>query len=333
MVTEPLLEVRDVSKTFQQPRTLLEVLARQPRSALHALRGVSLTLASGETLGVVGESGCGKSTLGRCLAGLYTPEEGEILWRGQPLSGIRRFDRSRHIQMIFQDPYSSLNPRMTIAQMLNEVLFVHAPGMSSAERHDRADNLLQMVGLSPSLKNRLPHAFSGGQRQRISIARALALEPEVLVADEPVSALDVSVQAQIINLLESLRERLGISIIFIAHDLNVVRHISHRVAVMYLGQIVETAPTEALFGDPQHPYTQALLSAIPVPDPDARSLQIGVQGELPDPLSPPPGCGFSTRCPFVVNACGSPVPEFLHSDGQHHVRCIRARPSAVSVPA
>jgi oligopeptide transport system ATP-binding protein len=333
MLTEPLLEVRGVSKSFPQPRSLLEVLACQPRRALHALRGVSLTLEPGETLGIVGESGCGKSTLGRCLAGLYTPESGEILWRGQPLSDISRSDRSRRIQMVFQDPYSSLNPRMTIAQMLDEVLFVHAPSMSSAERHDRTNSLLQMVGLSPSLKDRLPHAFSGGQRQRISIARALALEPEVLVADEPVSALDVSVQAQIINLLESLRERLGISVIFIAHDLNVVRHISHRVAVMYLGQIVETASTEALFGNPQHPYTQALLSAIPVLDPDDRSLQIGVQGEHPDPLSPPPGCGFSTRCPFVMNECGKPIPELFDPDEQHRVRCIRVRPSAVSVPA
>ncbi|MCB8822488.1 ABC transporter ATP-binding protein [Microvirga rosea] len=333
MLIEPLLEIRDVSKTFPQPRTLLEVLARQPKRTLHALRGVSLMLRPGETLGIVGESGCGKSTLGRCLAGLHTPEGGEILWRRQPLSDIRRADRSRRIQMVFQDPYSSLNPRMTIAQMLDEVLFVHAPSMSSAERRDRTDSLLQMVGLSPGLKNRLPHAFSGGQRQRISIARALALEPEVLVADEPVSALDVSVQAQIINLLESLREKLGISIIFIAHDLNVVRHISHRVAVMYLGQIVETAATETLFGNPQHPYTQALLSAIPVPDPDIRSLQVGVQGELPDPLSPPPGCGFSTRCPFVMDKCEKPIPEFFDSGGEHHVRCIRAHSSTFSVPA
>jgi oligopeptide transport system ATP-binding protein len=332
MVTAPILEIRHLSKTFPQARSAAEFLTRQPKRDLHALRDISLTLRSGETLGIVGESGCGKSTLGRCLAGLHPYDSGEIFWKGTQLSDASRLDRSRRIQMVFQDPYSSLNPRMTLAQTLDEVLRVHGASMNAAERRERVDELLHTVGLSPRLKDRLPHAFSGGQRQRISIARALAVEPEVLVADEPVSALDASVQAQIINLLEALREKLGISIIFIAHDLNVVRHISHRVAVMYLGEVVELAPTEILFASPQHPYSQALLSAIPLPDPDARNPQTSLEGELPDPLSPPPGCGFSTRCPYVRDECRKPVPMFASPDREHLVRCVRASHSAFSIP-
>lgn len=324
MVAAPILEIRNLSKAFPQPRAASDILARRPKRDLHALRDVSLTLMPGETLGIVGESGCGKSTLGRCIAGLHSYDNGEILWNGALMSDASRFERSRRIQMVFQDPYSSLNPRMTLAQSLDEVLRVHNASASAAERRERTDELLQTVGLSPRLKDRLPHAFSGGQRQRISIARALAVEPMALIADEPVSALDASVQAQIINLLENLRERLGISIIFIAHDLNVVRHISHRVAVMYLGQVVEVAPVERLFGAPQHPYSQALLSAIPVPDPDVRSSQISLEGELPDPLSPPPGCAFSTRCPYSIRECNNTIPVFENPGASHIVRCIRA---------
>jgi oligopeptide/dipeptide ABC transporter ATP-binding protein len=333
MVTTPILEIRHLSKTFPQARAASDVLMRRPRQDLHALRDVSLALMPGETLGVVGESGCGKSTLGRCLAGLHSYDSGDILWKGKPLGLATRVERSRRIQMVFQDPYSSLNPRMTLAQTLDEVLRVHSASANATERRERVDDLLHTVGLAPRLKDRLPHAFSGGQRQRISIARALAVEPEVLIADEPVSALDASVQAQIINLLESLREKLGIGIIFIAHDLNVVRHISHRVAVMYLGQVMEIARTETLFGNPQHPYSQALLSAIPVPDPDARSSQTSLEGELPDPLSPPPGCGFSTRCPYATDECQQVVPAFESPNADHLVRCIRVRQSSFSVSA
>lgn len=333
MVETPILEIRHLSKAFPQTRGLSDILMRRPRRSLHALRDVSLTLMPGETLGVVGESGCGKSTLGRCLAGLHSYDAGELLWKGAPLDDATRRERSQRIQMVFQDPYSSLNPRMTLAQTLDEVLRVHGAGSTAIERRERIDDLLLTVGLSPGLKDRLPHAFSGGQRQRVSIARALAVEPEVLIADEPVSALDASVQAQIINLLESLRERLGISIIFIAHDLNVVRHISQRVAVMYLGQIVEIAPTETLFGNPQHPYSEALLSAIPVPDPDARNPRVSLEGELPDPLSPPLGCAFSTRCPYMFDRCQQAVPIIESPDASHHVRCVRASRSNISVPA
>jgi oligopeptide/dipeptide ABC transporter ATP-binding protein len=224
--------------------------------------------------------------------------------------------------MVFQDPYASLNPRMSLGDILEEALYVHGLCGNASERRERVDELFQMVGLSPRLKASLPHAISGGQRQRISIARALALEPELLIADEPVSALDASVQAQIINLLEDLRAKLNIALIFIAHDLNVVRHVSDRVAVMYLGEIVETARTETLFTRPQHPYTRGLLAAIPMPDPMKRSSAPGVVGEVPDPLRPPLGCGFSTRCPYVLQACGEEHPALLPEGGEHVVRCL-----------
>ncbi|MDQ0391118.1 ABC transporter ATP-binding protein [Labrys monachus] len=319
----PLLSVRHLSKTFVLPRNSRDLLTGAPRQRLQALRDVSLTVQPGEILGIVGESGCGKSTLGRCLAGLETPDQGDLLWQGESLSAMRsRRERARRIQMVFQDPYASLNPRMSLGQMLEEVLHVHGLAGDAAERRERVDELLLMVGLTPLLKDRLPHAISGGQRQRISIARALAVEPQLLVADEPVSALDASVQAQIINLLEDLRARLGIAIIFIAHDLNVVRHISDRIAVMYLGEVVETAVTETLFGRPEHPYTRGLLAAIPMPDPRLRTNVPSLAGELPDPLHPPEGCSFSTRCPHVVEACGMRHPALLPEIGEHAVRCL-----------
>ncbi|QIG50536.1 ATP-binding cassette domain-containing protein [Nordella sp. HKS 07] len=321
MSAAPLLEIRQVSKTYALDHRLSDVLARKPRAKLRALRDVSLTVRPGEILGIVGESGCGKSTLGRCIVGLDTPEHGSFTWQGGAFDGDRH-TRARQIQMVFQDPYASLNPRMTLGALLDEVLKVHGMAGNAAARRERVDELLLMVGLTPALKDRLPHAISGGQRQRISIARALAVEPRLLIADEPVSALDASVQAQIINLLEDLRTKLGIAILFIAHDLNVVRHISDRIAVMYLGEIVELAETESLFAEPRHPYTRGLLAAIPMPDPRIRTQAPGVEGEVPDPLAPPVGCGFSTRCPFVLAACRAQHPKLEPEDGDHAVRCL-----------
>lgn len=322
-IDPPLLEVRHLHKRFDKPRSLIDLLTGTPQRSLQAVRDVSFSIAAGETLGVVGESGCGKSTLGRCLVGLHAPSAGEILWRGRPLRELGdSFAISRKIQMIFQDPYSSLNPRMTLAQTLGETLKVHGIGASKAERDERIDELLLTVGLPPRLKDRLPHAFSGGQRQRISIARALAVGPELIVADEPVSALDASVQAQIINLFEEIRDTLGVAFLFIAHDLNVVRHISQRIGVMYLGQMMEVAQADALFDSPMHPYSRALLSAIPLPDPEQRNLAPSLEGELPDPHHPPPGCAFSSRCPRVTAACQQAVPALTEHPREHQVRCL-----------
>jgi oligopeptide/dipeptide ABC transporter ATP-binding protein len=320
----PLLEVRELKKTFAKPRTFGDLVMRRRPLAVQAVRGVSFAIRAGETLGLVGESGCGKSTLGRCIAGLHAPSAGEILFRGEHIGGRTRNRKTstRTIQMIFQDPYSSLNPRMTVAQMLGEALRVHGL-RGRGEIADRVDELLDMTGLSAGLKHHLPHAFSGGQRQRISIARALAVEPELIIADEPVSALDVSIQAQILNLFERLGRELLLTYLFVAHDLNVVRHISDRIAVMYLGEIVELADADAIFDDPQHPYTRALLSAIPQPDPTRRTAIASLEGELPDPASPPLGCGFSARCPVALPDCHSRHPELV-GRGDRLARCVRA---------
>ncbi len=318
-----LLAIRHLSKTFTLPRSTRDVVTAAPLRRLHALRDVSLEIAPGEILGIVGESGCGKTTFGRCLAGLERPEAGELLWRGQPmLHTDNRARRARRIQMVFQDPYAALNPGMSLGTMLDEALLVHGIGTSAAERRDRVNALLEMVGLTPNLKDRLPHAISGGQRQRVCIARALAVEPELLIADEPVSALDASVQAQIINLLEDLRTKLNLALIFIAHDLNVVRHISDRIAVMYLGEVVETAPTEMLFARPEHPYTRGLLKAIPQPDPTKRTRVPSIEGEMPDPLNPPAGCALSTRCPLVLPDCRARHPSLVMGEDDHFVRCL-----------
>lgn len=324
--SSPLLEISHVSKAYTLDHSLSDMLARKPRARLQALRNVSLTVKPGEILGVVGESGCGKSTLGRCIVGLDKPDQGSFAWQGGTFDADRHA-RARQIQMVFQDPYASLNPRMTLGAMLDEVLKVHGMAADAAARSKRIDELLLMVGLTPALRERLPHAISGGQRQRISIARALAVEPRLLIADEPVSALDASVQAQIINLLADLRAKLGIAILFIAHDLNVVRHISDRIAVMYLGEIVEIAETESLFAEPRHPYTRGLLAAIPMPDPRIRAQAPGIEGEVPDPLAPPAGCGFSTRCPFVLPACRAEHPELIPEGSEHTVRCLNAAAS------
>ncbi len=326
MTTEvPLLDIQAVSMSFPASRSLAAWIGGAKPRELQAVREVSLQLKSGETVGLVGESGCGKSTLGRCIAGLYKPTSGQIFYRGEPLHAPENRDKApRRVQMIFQDPYASLNPRMTIEQTLSEVLRVHKLAKGRLSVDERIDRLLTTVGLSPALKKQLPHSFSGGQRQRISIGRALAVEPEIIIADEPVSALDVSIQAQIINLFVRLREEFRLAYLFIAHDLNVVRHVSHRVAVMYLGQIVELAPSRELFRNPGHPYTHALLSAIPKPDPDQRSRAISLEGELPDPHSPPPGCSFHTRCPIAITRCTIEPPQLLEHAPSRWVRCHRA---------
>jgi oligopeptide transport system ATP-binding protein len=326
-VTEaPLLEVRDLVKSFEAHGGWAERLAGAAPRRLQAVRGVSLALAEGETLGLVGESGCGKSTLGRCIVGLHPPSAGEILYRGQPLHGPGADRRavSRRVQMIFQDPFASLNPRLGVGSALAEVVAVHGRAHGRTEIAAEVDRLLRTVGLAPEQKDRLPHEFSGGQRQRVSIARALAVEPEIIVADEPVSALDVSIQAQIVNLFIELRDALGLAYLFIAHDLAVVRHISHRIAVMYLGEIVELAPARRLFERPGHPYARSLLGAIPAPDPAHRRTAPSLEGELPDPTRPPPGCSFHTRCPLAVERCRREPPALIEHAPGHSVRCHRA---------
>ena len=306
----PIMRVRGLTKTFRVPSSQLERLRGGKPKAVKALTGVSLDLLRGETLGVVGESGCGKSTLARCLVRLYDADSGSLEYDGADvlkLHGAELRGYNRRVQMVFQDPFSSLNPRMTVGQMLREALLVHGL-RESKEVLGRIRELLDLVGLPADAEHRLPHEFSGGQRQRIGIARALSVEPETLIADELVSALDVSVQAQVVNLLLELQERLHLTVMFVAHDLRLVRHISHRVAVMYLGRVVELAETEKLFSSPQHPYTQALLRAAPELDPNRKSRIEAVRGELPSPLNPPPGCSFHPRCPHAFDRCGLEVP-------------------------
>jgi len=314
-------EVDGLVKTFPVERTLFERLRREEARAVHALNGVALRVERGETLGIVGESGCGKSTLARCLVRLHEPDTGTIRYHGidvRSLRGDALRQYHRKVQMIFQDPYSSLNPRMSVGQILREALTVHAMRPPKAV-FARQSELLDLVGLPVDSLERMPHEFSGGQRQRIGIARALALEPETLVADELVSALDVSVQAQVINLLLELQSRLHLTVLFVAHDLRLVRHISHRVAVMYLGRVVEVGATEALFKDPRHPYTRALLSAAPSLDPERKTESEAVKGELPSPMRIPPGCPFHPRCPVAMERCRSEVPALLpRADGRVH---------------
>ncbi|MDT0681605.1 dipeptide ABC transporter ATP-binding protein [Roseicyclus sp. F158] len=292
---------------------------------VQAVDRIDLEIREGETLSIVGESGCGKSTLARLLLRLIEPTDGEVLLEGRDLTKFGRSEMRRarrDLQMVFQDPFASLNPRATIRDILTEPLRLHGIG-TAAERRSRVDDLLRMVGLSPDHARRYPHEFSGGQRQRIGIARALSLNPRLIVADEPVSALDVSVQAQVINLLKDLQEELGLAYLVIAHDLTVVRHISDTVAVMYLGRIVEIAPAEELYRAPRHPYTQALLSAIPVADPAHVASEVRLEGDLPSPVTPPSGCHFHTRCPFATPECAADVPEARDLGGGHRVLCRR----------
>ncbi|SDQ23630.1 oligopeptide/dipeptide ABC transporter ATP-binding protein [Pseudovibrio sp. Tun.PSC04-5.I4] len=317
----PVLEVKDLHLHFPLKKTLFDAIQRKPQRIVKALNGVSLEVMRGETLGIVGESGCGKSTLARCLARLYEADKGTIHYDGQEVAAkdaaaLREYNR--RVQMMFQDPYSSLNPRMSVRQVLCEALSVHK--MRPPEQiDDRIAELLELVRLPQDAAEKLPHEFSGGQRQRIAIARALSVEPEVLVADELVSALDVSVQAQVVNLLLELQDKLKLTILFVAHDLRLVRHVSHRVAVIYLGSIVEIGDSEQLFNAPRHPYSKALLAAAPSLDPDKRNTRPSISGELPSPLNVPKGCAFHARCPHATARCQSETPQLRAIDELGHV--------------
>ena len=314
--TQSLVEVRHLVKHFP---------VENSNDVLQAVDDVSFDLFRGETLGLVGESGCGKSTVGRCLLRLHEPTSGEIVFEGKniidlPLAEMQKLRRK--MQIVFQDPYASLNPRMSILSIVAEPLKIHGVN-NKREQKARVAELLSKVGLDPKYMTRYPHEFSGGQRQRIGIARALALHPELIICDEPVSALDVSVQAQVVNLLQELQEEFGLTYLFISHGLAVVEHISDRVAVMYLGKIVEIADSVELYEQPLHPYTQALLSAIPVPDPKQKRNRIVLKGDVPTPIDPPSGCRFRTRCPIAIKECAEIVPELREIESDHFAACIR----------
>jgi oligopeptide transport system ATP-binding protein len=319
---ETLLDVKNLVMHF--PLTQGIIIQRKV-GAVQAVDDVSFSVKRGETLGLVGESGCGKSTTGRAILQLYKPTAGNVVFQGKDLTkldGGEMRKMRRHLQMIFQDPYASLNPRMTVGSIIAEPMQIHNL-VSRDQRNRRVQELLETVGLNPYFANRYPHEFSGGQRQRIGVARALAANPAFIVADEPVSALDVSIQAQIINLLEDLQQQFNLTYLFIAHDLSVVRHISDRIAVMYLGKIVEIADRDALYDDPLHPYTKALLSAVPIPDPvvERRRERIILTGDVPSPINPPSGCHFHTRCPYAMPVCKEVEPLFADQGSGHFVAC------------
>jgi oligopeptide/dipeptide ABC transporter ATP-binding protein len=316
-----LLEVENLVKHFVADRSLFG----RPTAFIKAVDGVSFSVDAGKTLALVGESGCGKSTVSRLVLRLIEPDAGAINFEGRDLlamdtNQLRAF--RREAQIIFQDPYASLNPRMTVSQILTEPLGLHDL-VPAPRRRERVEELLRLVGLEPRFARRYPHEFSGGQRQRIAIARALAVEPKLIICDEPVSALDVSIRSQILNLLRDLQDRLGLAYIFVSHDLAVVKHIADRVAVMNLGTIVETADTQSLFASPRHPYSRALLSAIPVPKPRAKRDRMVLQGEMPSALNPPPGCRFHTRCPYVIERCRTEPPQLLSDAAGHATACHR----------
>ena len=320
---QPLVEVRDLKKHF--PVTRGFILQRKVGS-VRAVDGVSFTIQRGETLGMVGESGCGKTTVGRTMLGLYPATSGSVVIDGDDIIHARRRDQlgiRRKAQMIFQDPYASLNPRWTVNSIVSEPMRVHKLFANEKERTERARELMGLVGLNPNLINRFPHEFSGGQRQRIGIARALASNPAFIVCDEPISALDVSIQAQVVNLLEELQDQFGLTYLFIAHDLSMVRHICDRVAVLYLGVMVELAERDELYEKPLHPYTKALLSAVPIPDPrkDRARKRTILTGDVPSPINPPSGCRFHTRCPIAMDVCKEQVPVWQEAAPKHWVAC------------
>ena len=319
-----LLQVRDLKVYF--PVTAGLIFQRKVAD-VKAVDGVTFHIRKGETLGLVGESGCGKSTTGRAILQLYRPTSGSVQFGETELTQLKGGDlrrMRRQMQMIFQDPYASLNPRMSAGAIIGEPLAIH--GLAKGEqRRERVAELMRIVGLNPFYASRFPHEFSGGQRQRIGVARALAVEPDFIVADEPVSALDVSIQAQIINLLEDLQEQFGLTYLFIAHDLSVVRHISDRIAVMYLGKLMELTDRDELYENPLHPYTKALLSAVPIPDPvlEEKRERIMLSGDVPSAMAPPPGCVFNTRCPIVIDECRTVIPEWREVSKDHWVACHR----------
>ena len=319
-MTETLLSVKNLKKHFAVSGG---VFAREV-DRVHAVDGVSFDIGKGETLGLVGESGCGKSTTGRCILRLIEPSSGEVWFEGADVTRLgpdaMRALR-RDMQIIFQDPYASLNPRLTVGAIVGEALQIHGLVKSRKALEERVLELLETVGLQADHMGRFPHEFSGGQRQRIGIARALAVDPKLVICDEPVSALDVSIQAQVINLLEDLQEKFGLTYLFIAHDLSVVEHISTRIAVMYLGRVVEIAPARDLYDTPLHPYSEALLSAVPIPDPTVKRKRIMLQGDVPNPIRPPSGCHFHTRCPIAKPDCAQRVPELRESKPGHWVSC------------
>lgn len=317
-----LLSVRNLVKYFPITRG---IIFQKQIGAVHAVDDISFDIQRGETLGLVGESGCGKSTTGRTILQLYRPTSGQVLFDGVDLVQLKGNDlrkMRRRMQMIFQDPYASLNPRMTVGEIIGEPLLIHGVAQGKAIQ-ERVEQLLELVGLNPAFANRYPHEFSGGQRQRIGVARALALQPDLIVCDEPISALDVSIQAQVVNLLEDLQHQFGLTYLFIAHDLSMVRHISDRVAVMYLGVLVELADRNELYNNPLHPYTQALLSAVPIPDPfvEERRRRIILEGDVPSPVNPPSGCRFRTRCKFAKDLCSEVKPEWRELQPGHFVAC------------
>jgi len=319
-----ILEVKNLKMYFPVGSGFL---SRKPVGYVKAVDDVSFTVKRGETLGLVGESGCGKTTTGRCILQLYKPTAGQVIFDGQDLTSMNTKTMRgmrREMQVIFQDPYSSLNPRMTAGNIIGEPLIVHGLVANKTEYRDKVADLLTNVGLNPYMADRFPHEFSGGQRQRIGVARALSVSPKFIVADEPVSALDVSIQAQIINLLEDLQEQFNLTYLFIAHDLSVVRHISDRVGVMYLGHMVEMAERNEIYRNPIHPYTKALLSAVPIPDPvlDAQRERVLLTGEVPSPLNPPSGCVFHPRCPVANDTCSQILPELREVETNHHSACI-----------
>ena len=321
----PLLEVRNLRMHFPVTEG---VMFRKVVATVKAVDDVSFTLRRGETLGLVGESGCGKTTTGRCILQLEKPTAGEVIFEGEDLSKLDRKGLSakrERMQVIFQDPYSSLNPRMKVGSIIGEPMKVHGILPDGKQRRERVAELLSVCGLNPKFMDRYPHEMSGGQRQRVGIARALALNPQFIVCDEAVSALDVSIQAQVINLLEDLREKFNLSYLFIAHDLSVVRHLCHRVAVMYLGKLVELADSDELFDHPRHPYTKALLEAVPIPDPELEKGRVHriMQGEVPSPMNPPSGCVFHPRCPLAVDSCKREVPQARELRPGHWVACPR----------